>query len=347
MADVAPTLPVASILDEPPKRAREDERLCAYCHEGEDSDDPDDDPVIEAAIVRGKPVLAHEMCLNWCPDLWQAEDLSWQNVGKSLSRCHRLKCAVCGEGDAPLGCKRAACKKNWHYPCAMEPSTGLVVYEEESCVACPVCHEVLQARERKKNRIAAEKAAARNAKKVLAKPAAAVGKATGKAAGKTAGKTASSEALSWSEAVGSSSTKPRAKGAATSAGGKKSRSEPKAKGAALKPIPDSSVQWGVAFPSAPEEDEEEPEESEEEPPPPARELSPEELAAQARVAAQRQAIGNLFVRLRTDEIKVDTVAKELNASAETQLSAEELATLLADMEQDNLVMARIGIVFQI
>ena len=37
----------------------------------------------------------------------------------------------CGEGDAPLGCKRAACRKNWHYPCAMEPTTGLVILEDE------------------------------------------------------------------------------------------------------------------------------------------------------------------------------------------------------------------------
>ena len=70
------------------------------------------------------------------------------NLGKSLNRCHRLKCAVCGEGDAPLGCKRVACRKNWHVPCAMEPTTGLVIWEDEHCVACPVCAEVLERRAR-------------------------------------------------------------------------------------------------------------------------------------------------------------------------------------------------------
>lgn len=155
---------MADVSSLPPKRGRgsRKEELCAFCHEGEDSDDPDDDPIVRTnAVVRRKPVWAHVECLAWCPDLYQSEDLVWQNVGKALNRCHRLKCAVCGEGDAPLGCRRAACKKNWHYPCAMEPKTGLVIYEDEFCVACPVCHEVLEARRRKKERIAAELAAAK------------------------------------------------------------------------------------------------------------------------------------------------------------------------------------------
>ena len=113
------------------KRERKDEKVCAFCHEGEDSDDPDDDPLVPIETGRAKQHYAHENCIWWCPDVWQDKDLKWQNVGKALSRCHRLKCAVCGEGDAPLGCKRAACRKNWHYPCAMEPTTGLVILEDE------------------------------------------------------------------------------------------------------------------------------------------------------------------------------------------------------------------------
>eukprot|EP00966_Prymnesium_polylepis_P032178 748830-Prymnesium_polylepis.1 len=92
-----------------PKREREKrtEETCAFCHEGEDSDDPDEDPIVSTnAVVRSKPIYAHADCLAWCPDLYQSEDLQWQNVAKALNRCHRLKCAVCGEGDAPLGCKR-------------------------------------------------------------------------------------------------------------------------------------------------------------------------------------------------------------------------------------------------
>lgn len=162
MADGRPAKRVAA------PRSRE---LCAFCHEGEDSDDPDDDPIVRTdTVVRKKQVYAHLECLNWCPDLYQLEDETWQNVSKALNRCHRLKCAKCGEGDAPLGCRRAACKKNWHYPCAMDPSSGLHIYEDEYCVACPVCHEVLEARRKKKERIAAELAAEKAMKKAANKP---------------------------------------------------------------------------------------------------------------------------------------------------------------------------------
>ena len=147
---------------------------CAFCHEGEDSDDPDDDLLMpintegEAAVrARGGGVV---------PDAWQDENMEWVNLGKSLNRGHRLKCAVCGEGDAPLGCKRVACRKNWHVPCAMEPTTGLVIWEDEHCVACPVCAEVLERRARKKAREAEEKAArkrlAEQKRKASAPPAA-------------------------------------------------------------------------------------------------------------------------------------------------------------------------------
>ena len=195
----APVLPDAAtetaVATAPSKKHERElaEMLCAFCHEGEDSDDPDEDPLMPVETGRAKQHYAHENCIWWCPDVWQDKDLKWQNVGKSLSRCHRLKCAVCGEvrdqqierrgpvptlrissprfaaiplsgppppscnsretkpppppcvprqGDAPLGCKRAACRKNWHYPCAMEPTTGLVVLEDEFCVACAICKEL-------------------------------------------------------------------------------------------------------------------------------------------------------------------------------------------------------------
>ena len=133
------------------ERAGKDAK-CVFCHEGEDSDDPDDDPLVSVVAGKKGKQYAHEECLWWCPQLTQGVDGSWQNVGSELSRCHRLKCAVCGEADAPLGCLRKSCRKNWHYPCAMEPTTGLVVYAEENCVACFICSEVLRRRARKKEK---------------------------------------------------------------------------------------------------------------------------------------------------------------------------------------------------
>lgn len=84
----------------PPEAKRERElagMLCAFCHEGEDSDDPDEDPLMPVNTGKATQHYAHENCVYWCPDVFQNEAMEWQNVGKALSRCHRLKCAVCGE----------------------------------------------------------------------------------------------------------------------------------------------------------------------------------------------------------------------------------------------------------
>ena len=139
------------------KRPREPDKVCAFCHDGEDSDDPDEDPLIPIESGQ-KQLWAHENCIWWCPDLYQDRDLKWQNVGKALRRCHTLKCAKCGEGDAPLGCKREACRKTWHYPCALDPDQGLVILEDEFCVACPKCHEILKREEREAAKRQAEAA---------------------------------------------------------------------------------------------------------------------------------------------------------------------------------------------
>jgi hypothetical protein len=153
------------------KRPREPDKVCAFCHDGEDSDDPDEDPLIPIESGQ-KQLYAHENCIWWCPDLYQDRDLKWQNVGKALRRCHTLKCAKCGEGDAPLGCKREACRKTWHYPCALDPEQGLVILEDEFCVACPKCHEILKREEREAAKRQAE-AAKREEAGSAPKPAAA------------------------------------------------------------------------------------------------------------------------------------------------------------------------------
>ncbi|KAL1529815.1 hypothetical protein AB1Y20_000747 [Prymnesium parvum] len=328
--------------------------VCAFCHEGEDSDDPDDDPIVLTnAIVRSKPVYAHEECLAWCPDLYQSEDLTWQNVGKALHRCHRLKCAVCGEGDAPLGCKRAACKKNWHYPCAMEPTTGLVIYEDLFCVACPVCHEVLEARRRKKERIAAEaaaekatKAAAEKATKAAASKAClSKAKVVPKAASGSA-KTAKSSGLpGLASAIAATpgaslfTKQSTSTSKAVLPSHSKAMPEPRAGqprstiavcGAqSLSNRENTSIQTAATTA------------------PPRKPPTPEETEAAERFERCRTAVGEMFRKLRCDELKKDIVAKELRASPSTSLNDDELDTLLTDMERENLVMARIGIVFLI
>jgi hypothetical protein len=305
----------------PAKREREQNRfLCAFCHEGEDSDDPDEDPLV--AVDAGtekhpKPAVAHDQCLWWCPDLVQAEDLTWMNVGSALRRCARLKCAVCGEGHAPLGCKRKACKKNWHYPCAMEPTTGLVVYEDEFCVACPICHEVMIRRERKKQMLADEKKRAKDAAKAAAKAAAAAKKSAAAAA--TAASSSSSSSAPPIKAAAKGGKQPAVPKPATSKAGKKLAAPLHNPFAAPAPPP---------APSAPPP-----------PPPPPRAPSPPPI--DPRFAKAEEAIAALFSSQRSEDLPLEMVRTAAG------LADDELDQLLERMDAENKVMCRAGSVYLI
>ena len=319
-----------------PKRERPDDDLenkCAFCHEGEDSDDPDEDPLVEVNAGRSKPTFAHDQCLWWCPDITQAEDLSWMNVGSALRRCARLKCAVCGETHAPLGCKRKACRKNWHYPCAMEPTTGLVIYEDEFCVACPICHEVMQRRERKKAMLAEEKKKAKEASKAAAASAKAAAAASKKAAVASsaalpattadarANQPAKAKAVKGGKAPVASSAAPPPKSsssASSSSGGKGKAAQAGAPSVA--PPPQAS-----SVPSAP-------------PPPP---LPPPPPPPDPRLVAAELAIADLFKSERKEDLPLEMVQKA------SGLPNDDLDVLLKKMDDENKLLCRQGTVYLI
>ena len=322
--------------DDTPKRERPNDDLenkCAFCHEGEDSDDPDEDPLVEVNAGRSKPTFAHDQCLWWCPDITQAEDLSWMNVGSALRRCARLKCAVCGETHAPLGCKRKACRKNWHYPCAMEPTTGLVIYEDEFCVACPICHEVMQRRERKKAMLAEEKKKAKEASKAAAASAKAAAAASKKAAVASsaalpattadarANQPAKAKAVKGGKAPVASSAAPPPKpssSASSSSGGKGKAAQAGAPTAA--PPPQAS-----SVPSAP-------------PPPP---LPPPPPPPDPRLVAAELAIADLFKSERKEDLPLEMVQKA------SGLPNDDLDVLLKKMDDENKLLCRQGTVYLI
>ena len=140
-----------------------DTPMCAFCNEGEDSDDADEDPVIDTKqTLANKNIFAHELCLDWTGDIWQDEQYAWCNVGRALSRSRKLKCAQCGEHGASLGCRRPACTKSWHVPCAFElrDHQKLAVDEEEHMVACPGCAKTLEREAEERLRLEREKGTA-------------------------------------------------------------------------------------------------------------------------------------------------------------------------------------------
>ena len=306
----------------PKRKRKEDEKLCAFCHEGEDSDDPDDDPIVQVPNGK-KSTPAHEMCLWWCPDIYQAEDLSWQNLSGALRRCARLKCAVCGEGHAPLGCKRKACKKNWHYPCAMEPTTGLVVYEEEYCVACPICHEVMERRARKQEMIAAEKKRAKDAAKEAAKA-----QKSASAAAATSSKQDAAAAATRApppQPVGKTKGKSSSAVSAAPRGGAKSGGSKKAAPSAA----EAPSAWYA--PAAP-------------PPPPAAPPTPPPAPPppDPRIVKAEAAIAALFAAQRCEDLPLSMVREAAG------LDDAELNELLERMDKvENKLMCRAGSVYLI
>ena len=321
------------------------EPLCAFCHEGLDDDDPEDDPLVEVSTgsARAKTTVAHEMCLWWCPDITQAEDLSWQNVGGALRRCARLKCAVCGEGHAPLGCKRKACKKNWHYPCAMEPTTGLVIYEDEYCVACPICHEVMVRRERKQQMIADEKRKAKEAAKATAKAAKEAEKAAAKASAAASKKgAAASSSASVPPAPITSAT---AQARAAAAGGAKAKGKGKAEpGAAAAPPPPAAAPkakgkkaLAPAAPPAPSAPPAPPPPA----PPPLAPPPPPPPPPDPRMVAAESAIAALFAAQRCEDLPLESVRSAAG------LPEADLTALLEKMDKENKLMVRAGSVYLI
>lgn len=85
----------------------------------------------------------------------------WHNIDVTLKRCKRLKCDVCKEPHAPLGCQRMGCRKTFHQPCAIK--ANCVFDEEKFLISCFVCDEVMKAREKKREKLEAEKKAKKEA----------------------------------------------------------------------------------------------------------------------------------------------------------------------------------------
>eukprot|EP00939_MAST-03C_sp_MAST-3C-sp1_P003226 g3226.t1 len=140
------------------KSPKADISKCFFCEEPPHDSDSDDDFTEDIAVdptkKGGRRMSACTDCLIWCPEAYMQGD-TWHNIGASLKRCKRLKCHVCKKPYAPLGCQRMGCNKTFHQPCAL--NADCVFDEEKFVISCLVCHEVMEARRRKKERIKAEK----------------------------------------------------------------------------------------------------------------------------------------------------------------------------------------------
>mmetsp|Transcript_7037 Transcript_7037/g.13139 ORF Transcript_7037/g.13139 Transcript_7037/m.13139 type:complete len:931 (-) Transcript_7037:100-2892(-) len=87
---------------------------CAFCK----MDHPGCGPLLESEGDGDlKPVIYHECCAEYSP-LVHELDGKVVNIEKEARRGRLLKCVVCGDPGASIGCTVKSCKKTFHFPCA-------------------------------------------------------------------------------------------------------------------------------------------------------------------------------------------------------------------------------------
>ncbi|KAM6178189.1 PHD finger protein 11 [Rhynchocyon petersi] len=96
-----------------------EKRTCAFCPKGRDYS------VLYFAPT--KNIAAHENCLLYSSALVECEDngsfnhdrnFDVESVKKEIQRGKKLKCTVCKERGATVGCDEKRCTKNYHFFCA-------------------------------------------------------------------------------------------------------------------------------------------------------------------------------------------------------------------------------------
>lgn len=62
--------------------------------------------------------FVHELCALWTPEIFLDEKNKFRNLAKGIKRCNKLRCTLCKDRGAGLGCYIKDCEKSYHYLCA-------------------------------------------------------------------------------------------------------------------------------------------------------------------------------------------------------------------------------------
>jgi len=77
-------------------------------------------PVYGPIKVKGVKVYMHELCAIWTPDVYLDDTNRFKDLKKALKRCKKLRCSLCADFGAGLGCLNKECKQTYHFLCAKE-----------------------------------------------------------------------------------------------------------------------------------------------------------------------------------------------------------------------------------
>ncbi|VVC31696.1 Hypothetical protein CINCED_3A025114 [Cinara cedri] len=107
----------------------DDTRICQFCKKlGEGM------PMREGRLLYcGDNIWAHANCALWSSEVFEEIDGSLQNVQLALSRGKLVRCVVCNEKGASVGCCYRNCVKTYHFQCARKV---FCVFNENKTVYC-------------------------------------------------------------------------------------------------------------------------------------------------------------------------------------------------------------------
>ncbi|CAH1713183.1 unnamed protein product [Aphis gossypii] len=107
----------------------DDTRVCQFCKKlGEGI------PMREGRLLYcGDNMWAHANCALWSSEVFEEIDGSLQNVQLALSRSKLVRCVVCNEKGASVGCCYRNCVKTYHFQCARKV---FCVFNENKTVYC-------------------------------------------------------------------------------------------------------------------------------------------------------------------------------------------------------------------
>ncbi|KPI90750.1 hypothetical protein ABL78_0186 [Leptomonas seymouri] len=92
---------------------------------------------------RAPPLLSpkgysfHLACALWCPEVCM-EEASWslQGIAEAVQRARKIKCALCRQPGAAVGCVVPTCQLSFHLPCAVKARVWM--HKEQFVLRCPV-----------------------------------------------------------------------------------------------------------------------------------------------------------------------------------------------------------------
>ncbi|XP_075145916.1 histone lysine N-methyltransferase trithorax [Haematobia irritans] len=108
---------------------RTDTRICLFCRRSSEGL-----PNEEARLLYcGHDCWVHTNCALWSAEVFEEIDGSLQNVHSAVSRGRMIKCSVCGNRGATVGCNVKSCGEHYHYPCARSKNCAFLADKSMYC----------------------------------------------------------------------------------------------------------------------------------------------------------------------------------------------------------------------